>query len=187
MKNLLIRLFCVLLLSLFNTHVLNAQTDLTNSITVDTSGASIDYSGLNNTEEDEFNLFLLTFGIAFVSAIIIASLIGAMAAILILIFVFLLTSTGVISASFLVGFYKRSVTAGFRTFIVILSTITGVFLGAGGLWFCTKFFHLNIPVPNALWIGAAGGFIGGILMGLIIFKALQLILDYFKNKLRLPV
>lgn len=186
MKNFLIRLFCVLQLSLFNCHTINAQTDSTNSVTVDTTGVNLP-PGVSNPEDDEFNLFLLSWGIAFVCAVIIASLIGAMAAMVILIFIFLLISAGIISASFLVGFYKRSVTAGFRTFIVILSVITGIFLGAGGLWFCTKFFDLNLSASNALWIGAAGGCIGGILMGLIIFKALQLILTYFKNKLKLPV
>lgn len=186
MKNFLIRLFCVLVLSQFNTHTLKAQTDSTNSVTADTTGINLP-PGVSNPEDDEFNLFLLSWGIAFVCAIIIASLIGAMAAMVILIFIFLLISTGIISASFLVGFYKKSVTAGFRTFIVILSAITGVFLGAGGLWVCTEFFHLNISESNALWIGATGGCIGGILMGLIIFKALQLTLTYLKNKLKLPV
>lgn len=186
MKNFLIRLFCVLLLSMFNTHTLNAQGDSTQSITVDTARVNLP-PGVSSPDDDEFNLFLLTLAIAFIAGLIIASLIGALAAMVILIFIFLLIGTGIISASFLIGFYKRSVTAGFRTFIVILSAVTGIFLGTGGLWFCTKFFDLNIAASNALWIGAAGGCIGGILMGLIIFKALQLILTYFKNKLKLPV
>ncbi len=158
-----------------------AQTDTT----IQKDSSSIVHENNAETQpDDEFNLFLLTFGIAFLSAIIVASFFGALAAITVIGFSFLLIITGITSASILMGIYKRSFASGFKTFMIILGILAGTFLGAGCLLLITKFFHLQLSAGNALWIGAAGGCIGGILIGLIIFKTIQLIVTYFKNKLK---
>jgi len=65
--------------------------------------------------------------------------------------------------------------------------ITGIFLGAGGLWIIVHLFKVNLSLSNTLWVGAAGGCVGGILMGLVIFKVVQLLIGYLKNKLKLSV
>jgi hypothetical protein len=168
---------------LFN--ILNAQTDTTiqkgSSITANENNSG------NTQPDDEFNVFLITFAIAFFSAILVASFFGAIAAIAVIGFIFLLITAGITSASILMGIYKRSFASGFKTFIIILGMLAGTFLGAGCLWLIIKFFHLQLSVGNALWIGATGGCIGGILIGLIIFKTIQLIVTYFKNKLKQTV
>ncbi len=162
---------------------INAQTDTT-TIQKDSSAIANNDTSNKEAEDDGMNLFLITFAIAFFSAILVASFFGAIAAIVVIGFIFLLITAGITSASVLMGIYKRSFATGFKTFIIILGILAGTFLGAGCLWFITKFFHLQLSESNALWIGAAGGCIGGILTGLIIFKALQLIITYFKNKLK---
>ena len=105
MKPVLLLLFCTFVFVLPVTNTLNAQTDTTNKIQVDTTTVA---NAAASAPDDEFNLFLLTFGAAFLCAIIIASFIGALGALIIIGFVFAMTSAGIISTSFIVGFYKKS-------------------------------------------------------------------------------
>ena len=184
MKPVLLLLFCTFVFVLPVTNTLNAQTDTSNKIQVDTTTVA---NTAASAPDDEFNLFLLTFGAAFLCAIIIASFIGALGALIIIGFVFAMTSAGIVSTSFIVGFYKKSFAAGFKTLLIIAGMITGIFLGAGGLWIIVHLFKVNLSLSNTLWVGAAGGCVGGILMGLVIFKVVQLLIGYLKNKLKLSV
>lgn len=184
MKAVLLLLLCIFFFVFPVANILNAQTDSVNKIQVDTTTV---VNANATAPDDEFNLFLLTFGIAFICAIIIASCIGALAAIIIIGFLFAMISAGIISTSFIVGFYKRSLAAGFKTLLLILGMITGIFLGAGGLWIIAHSFKFDLSLSNALWIGAAGGCVGGFLMGLVIFKVVQLLIAYLKSKFKLSV
>ena len=72
MKPVLLLLFCTFVFILPATNTLNAQTDSINKILADTTTVSNAHA---SAPDDEFNLFLLIFGAAFLCAIIIASFI----------------------------------------------------------------------------------------------------------------
>ena len=161
-----------------------AQNDSIKPVQTDTTSIK-NYEA--NEPDDEFNLFLLTFAFAFFTAISIAAFIGVITAIAVILFIFLMISAGILSSSFLVGLYKKSFAAGFKTLMIITGALTGIILGTVGLWLSVKIFDLNLSLQNALWIGAADGCIGGLIMGFLIFRTLQVILAYAKKKFKLPV
>lgn len=181
-KILLLLFFCLCFFSI--PYNLPAQNDTAKQVQADTTKIQIQEA---NEPDNEFNLFLITFAIAFFTAISIAAFIGTISAIAIILIIFLLISAGILSSSFLIGLYKKSFASGFKALLLITGSLTGILLGIAGLWIGIKIFELNLSLQNALWIGAAGGCIGGMLMGYLIFRALQLILLYAKKKFKLPV
>src|SRR4029079_6921772 len=70
-----------------------------------------------NEPDDEMNIFLLVFALVSISIMIGAAIIGAFAATMFLLLMVLFVSMGIISISLLAGFYKRSVTTAFKTFL----------------------------------------------------------------------
>jgi hypothetical protein len=125
------------------------------------------------TEDDEFNIFLFTFASVFLAAMAGVALIAAIVTALILFFLFALLSLGVLSTSFMVGLYKKSIAAGFKIFIVLVFTGGGTLIGIIGLWLTKHIFYLSFSDSTSLLIGAASGAIAGILLGLATFKMLQ--------------
>ena len=75
--------------------------------------------------DDEFNLFLLTLAIAFFSVVVGAILMGSVIVFLLLLAIFTLVSAGILSAGILVGWYRRSVAAGFRTVVMVFCICGG--------------------------------------------------------------
>jgi len=132
--------------------------------------------------DDEFNLFLLTFAIAFCSAIIGATIVGAFAAAIVFLFLFAMASAGILSTSILIGIYRRSIAAGFRAFLIILCGIGGILIGTPGFWLVNRIFDLPLTNLTSAVIGAAGGLIGGIILGIIIFKPIRLLSTFLYQK-----
>lgn len=134
------------------------------------------------TEDEEFNIFLLSIAAFFASAMIGAAIIGSFIATLILLLAFALLSAGVLSVSVVAGFYRRSFQFGFKTFVVTIAMFAGVVIGAFGLLIVPRLFNINISNQKALIVGGLGGAVGGILMGLIIYQALKYSAIYFWKK-----
>ena len=134
-------------------------------------------------EDDEFNMFLLALGTAFVCIVLGATLAGSMLATLFLLSVFLLVSAGVLSVGVLVGFYRRSIAAGFRTVLMIVCIGGGMACGAVAFWLINRIFDIHLQPPTALLIGAFSGLVGGLLLGLVLFTIIRLFLNYCRKKM----
>jgi len=133
--------------------------------------------------DDEFNIFLMFIGTAFICAMIGAAIIGAFAAALVLLMIAVFIGAGIISSAVLVGLYKKSISAGFTTLLIIICVLGGAVLGSGALLLAKDIFNFSITPVNALLTGAVGGGIGGLLMAFIIRKMIKAIFTIFKNKL----
>lgn len=174
--------FIALLLTLLSccTRAQGGRQDT--AVRVDTAVAAAAVSATRQDDE-EFNVFLLALGTAFVCIVLGATLAGSMLATLFLLGVFLLVSAGVLSVGILVGFYRRSVTAGFRTVLMIACIGGGVSCGAIAFWLINRVFDIHLQPLTALLVGAFSGLVGGLLLGLVLFTIIRLFLNYCRKKL----
>lgn len=135
-------------------------------------------------QDDEFGIFLLAIGSIFICAMIGAAIIGAMAASLFVFLLFGLAALGVLSASIAVALYKRSISAGFKTLLIIIFSFTGSILGIAGSFVISRLVDItasaNVLVPTA----GAGGAIGGVLMALAASKIIQAMLNSLVKRFR---
>ncbi len=133
------------------------------------------------------SFYMPIFILIFISFMIGGAIVGAFIATLVLVGLLLLAATGVLSTSIIVGLYKRSFAAGFRTFLLIICGAGGIIAGAGGFLLINHFFHLHVTRTTAAWSGAAGGLLGGLLLGLSMFAVIRELVIYFKAKISSPV
>ena len=100
---------------------------------------------------------------------------------LILAILFVLAAAGAISSSILVGFHKRSISAGFKTLFIIgssfLTTIVSLifFIFTNQVWPWTS---NSIAIICGIIFGIAAGW----LFGLLIFQAFIRIVKYIKDR-----
>jgi hypothetical protein len=135
--------------------------------------------------DDGMDMFLLFYAIAFVGIAFAAVFVGAAIMVGFLLVLFALVSAGVLSTGVLVGMYRRSVAAGFRTLLVIVCGLAGLFTGAVGLWLIGRIFTLHWKAQSALLTGALGGLAGGIILGLILFFIFNSFFRFCKRRLAL--
>ena len=133
--------------------------------------------------DDEFNLFLLAIGLAAICIIIGATIVGSTAAILFLLLLFTLVSAGILSAGILVGLYRRSISAGFKTILTLVCSITMTTGGAISFWMINRLFHIELTTSTALLIGAFSGLIGGLLLSFTLNGIIRIFLNYCRQKL----
>jgi hypothetical protein len=136
-------------------------------------------------DDDVFNLFLFAYAVAFLGIAGAAILIGAVIMVGFLAALFALASAGVLSTGILVGLYRRSLAAGFRTLVVLVCGLGGLFTGAIGLWLVDRIFGLSWKFQTILLTGALGGLAGGMLLGLIVVFILRAFFRYCKQRLAL--
>jgi hypothetical protein len=134
-------------------------------------------------QDDGFSAFLLIYAIIFMAVLIGAILLGFVFLIGFLLVLFAMVSAGVLSTGILVGMQRRSVAAGFRTILMIVCCLGGVFVGSVGLWLIIRVFHLHWRGIKAAIIGGAGGGIGGLLLGLVVFYIIDVFLRYCRRRL----
>ena len=133
--------------------------------------------------DDEFNIFLLAITIAFFSMVIGGALIGAFAAILLLLALLALVSTGILSAGILSALYRRSIAAGFRTMLVIICSLGGILGGMICFWLINRIFNIHLTSPTAALVGAFGGLLCGLLLGFLLAGILRIFMNYCRQKL----
>ncbi|HEV2482249.1 MAG TPA: hypothetical protein VGS79_21440 [Puia sp.] len=136
-----------------------------------------------STQDDDMDMFLLFYGIAFICIAFGAVFVGAAVLVGFLAVLFLLVSAGVFSTSVLMGMYRRSVAAGFRTLLMIICGLAGLFTGAVGLWLVGRIFHLHWKPQTALVTGAFGGLVGGVVLGLVLFFIFNTFFRYCRRRL----
>jgi hypothetical protein len=153
----------------------------TNSVRTDSAKAGVSDSA--STPDDM--PFALIVAVAFFSLALGGAIIGAFAATLCLIALLALVSAGILSAGILVGLYKRSVAAGFKTLLVLVCSLGGVVAGAGGFWLIHRLFHIHLTTQTSVLLGAAAGLLGGMLLGIVLFGLIRAFLEYCRQKLSL--
>ena len=135
--------------------------------------------------DDDFNVFLLVFAAIAISAMLGAALAGIIIVSGLLLLAGAFVSFGILSASILAAVYKRSITAGFKTFLYIVCPLAGMAIGAAGFYVLIKLFHLDISTQSGLVAGITGGLLGGLLMAFAVHKLTSLLLRYFLKKFQL--
>src|SRR5262249_37245319 len=113
-------------------------------------------------------LFFALISLAFIAACIGAGIVVCIAAILI---VAGMISLGILSASVMVGLYKRSLATGVKAFIVLCSLVGGTIMGGTIFWLVNNARHW-FSNQTAVMLGAATGMITGLACGLAVFYVL---------------
>jgi hypothetical protein len=148
---------------------------------VDASKAQTHVAVDASAEVDDGNFFivLLFMGLAIVITYVVVGLLLTAAAFVIVVSCI---SAGILSASIVVGLYKRSFTKGFKAFIIVSTAAAGTIMGAVGLWL----LHADHSAAAAL-CGAGLGLVSGIAFGFLSLKVLQRLVIYFKEKLNVSL
>ena len=120
--------------------------------------------------------FLILLAMVMISVCLGLMLTGFLASMLLLIITIAMTSAGIISTAIVVGLYKKSVSAGFKTLFTLASAIGGAVVGIAGLFFINEIFSFHFTRSTIAWAGLAGGLIGGILLALIIIHIIRIVL-----------
>jgi hypothetical protein len=160
-----------------------ASTSAAAPAAADTASVRPTNPGQVPTPDEDFNLFLLVFGITFVCVMIGAVLAGSIAVMGFLLILFALISAGVASTGILVGLYRRSLSAGFGTILYIGCGGAGMLAGAPTFWLINRLFQMHLAPRTAALTGACSGLLGGLLLGIVLFSLIRLFLDYCRQKL----
>jgi len=137
------------------------------------------------TEPADDMPFALIMGIILLSVALACMTAGIIIAVVGLSVTAVMASAGIISTAIIVGLYKKSVSAGFKTLLTMTSAIGGSIAGITGLYLANKIFHLNLAKITVAWTGLAGGLIGGIFLSLVIIGIIRVIIGLFKERLSL--
>lgn len=140
-------------------------------------------TGAVANDDDGFDPALTVVFLVLVGIVCGAALIGAVICGIVLGGLFVLATAGILSAGVLVGLYRRSVTAGFRTAFLLAFSLGGILVGAGGFYVVNRYFHLHFTTRTVLLAGAGGGLLGGLLLGLIVFALIRALLKTLKQRL----
>lgn len=129
--------------------------------------------------------FALILAIALFSLAAGCAIIGTLAAIIALVVIGGFISAGILSTSILVGLYRKSATAAFRTLTITTSIFAGIITGVVGLFLVNRFFHLHLARVTWALTGILGGAIGGLLLAFSVLFILKVFIHYFKKRLGL--
>lgn len=180
-RTLLILLLLISGAFLTSQHVF-AQTDTAVSNKADSVKVSVQHNDPEAKADEEFNIFLLSLALIFAATVIGTAIAGTAVAVIFLLIVFGCMAAGILSISFVAGFYRRSFQFGFKTFVSIISTLAGIIIGGFGLLIISRLFESDLSIQRALLIGGLGGALGGVLMGQLVYQALKQSAIYFWKK-----
>jgi hypothetical protein len=176
----------ILLLLISGTFILSqqafAQTDTLRNNKADTVKVNVQHSDPEAKADEEFNLLLLSLALIFAATVIGTAIAGTVVMVLFLLIVFALMAAGILSISVVAGFYRRSFQFGFKTFVIIISTLAGIIIGGFGLLIISRLLESDMTIQRALITGGLGGALGGILMGQLVYQALKQSAIYFWKK-----
>jgi hypothetical protein len=159
---------------LFICSVTFAQTDSTHLIRLDA----------DSYYDDEFNIFLFSLLMLFMCGLFGAAFICALATGLIVLLLLFITAFGFVSTATAIGIYKRSFTAGFASFLMLIFCVGCSIIGCIGLTLADYFFHLPTSRGTALVVGLVSGALGGIVLGKVSAKTIQLLFSNILKKIK---
>jgi hypothetical protein len=176
--------FIIILLAPLDVFAKNINTNKQIITSIQKDSLTTKNNVLDYEQSDDFSPGLLFFALIAFTFILASVGCGVMLTVLGLFIVFGLISFGVLSTSIIVGLNKKSFTKGFKTFLVLISTIGGLFFG--GIFFGLLNIWLHWwTTKTAIIMGATCGLIGGLLLGLLAYYILQRLTNYFKERLNL--
>lgn len=132
-------------------------------------------------EDESFKAFLLLFALFVISIMLGIAAAGFFIGILLFGSLLLLTSLSIMSISLWAAYYKRSLSAGYRTFLYLVCPIVGVTIGVAVAFIVAKLFAINISSPAVLIGGGVAGLLGGLMLAFVIGK-LSIIAGQYVNR-----
>lgn len=135
-------------------------------------------------ETDDFSPGLLFFALIGLSLVLACIGAGIAVTVIAMLIVFGLIAFGVLSTSVAIGLYKRSFANGFKTFVVLSSSIGGMVICAVGLGVMNAVW-LWWTLQTAIMAGAVIGAMSGVGFGYLAFYMLRYLGTLFMNKLGL--
>lgn len=136
----------------------------------------------NTIEDDEFNMFLFSMLLLGLAFICISLALAIFAVIISLLVIFGLITIGALSVSVLVGLNKKSITTGFRTFVVFFSTFAMTVLGAISFWILNRIIHWWSQIKSIV-LGSGIGLVSGLIIGIVIAFIIKKLSAFLKHKL----
>lgn len=141
----------------------------------------------NSAEDHEFSLFLLLLLTVFVCGMFGAAVAGSMIVTLGALAIFALIGVGIVSTSVAMGIYKRSLSAGLKTFLLISF---GLIYGLTGA-VLASILQYNFFVAPTQTVAISCGFIGGVLSGIaltfISMRAIRYLIGQATERLKLKI
>ncbi|MDJ1481645.1 hypothetical protein QNI16_14185 [Cytophagaceae bacterium YF14B1] len=178
-------LFAILLFVLIATPTLAQIADTTTHITQSVQADSL-HTATNDLGyvEDDFApgifgaiILLIVFILVCIGAGIVLTIVGLVAA-------FALVSFGILSTSILVGLHQKSFAKGFKTLLVITSTLGGLVCGGVGLGILNTFLYWW-DIGTSVFIGSICGMLAGFAFGILAYYIIQRFVMFFKQKFNL--
>jgi len=172
-------LFLLTSLTIFG-QTIDTSTQAIHSVQADTLTTATKTDQFAGT--DDFSPMQLFFVLILLAVV----LLGIGLTILILFILFGLVSVGILSTSIIVGLNKKSFTKGFKTFILLATTIAGFLIGGLTFLLIHKINHWW-TLKTSIISGTISGLLGGFVFGLLLFYILRRLTTYFKQKLKLTI
>lgn len=134
--------------------------------------------------DEGMDIFLLVITGVFIFAMLGGALVTTFFAALILFAITGLVGFGILSVSVLAGLYARSVSAVFKTFVVICFALCSGVCGLITVFLAKSIFNLSLSPVTLYTIGAASGVIAGMLLGFGTYHLFQTMLRRLLVKLK---
>ncbi|NMH26750.1 spermidine synthase family protein [Flavobacterium silvaticum] len=135
-----------------------------------------------NPEDEEFNLFLFAILMTGVIMVCLCFIVALILIALAIVVILGLIGIGALSASVIVGLSQKSLTKGFKTFVIVFSTLTSGVIAAFGFWGINSITHWW-STKMALLTGLGIGLVGGFAIGFIIAYLIRKLSNFIKLKL----
>jgi hypothetical protein len=145
------------------------------------------FTGIDFHDSEEVNnsspglFFFLIFGLMFI-VVFVGVGITLTAATLFLIFGFI--SAGILSTSVLIALNRKSFSKGFRSFVALTTTLSGLIIGSVVFWILNLITHWW-DYKIALLTGSISGLTAGILVGFLVFYVTRKITTNLRARLKL--
>ena len=183
--NYIFRLLFVLLFVLNSVTIFGQVNDSTKAKIVLSDSLSNIQTENFNEEFDDYSPGLGIMVLIFFVFMFICIGIGIILTSVFLFLLFVLTGIGVISTSFIVGFYNRSLTKGFKAFVLLSTSIAGIVLGIISVLLYNGIAK-NLPSGESIFIGTLSGLLGGLVLGVLLIKLTKGIYKLFYDKFKAP-
>lgn len=128
-------------------------------------------------QDDGMDILVLTIASVFISVMIGGAIAGALLAGMITFGIITLIFFGILSTAFLIGLAKRSVSAGFKSLLILLFSIGCSLLGLGSILLFNHIVPLSLSTISLSGIGFFAGASGGVLLGLVTHRAISRVLQ----------
>ncbi len=92
---------------------------------------------------------------------------------------------GLVSASILVGTWRKSFRKGYLFFLLAAGSIAGCVCGMVLMSLLAEVFDLTLGDRQTLLWGSAGGALGGLLTGYLVYRLTGFTIGFFRKKLRI--